>query len=607
MRIFVFIAVVLSMLGVSVEYDKNQPLRKLGENPQNLWWNEVEHVWYDRNFSDMWMMTGCYETPPGRYQLCRDGFRVPVKERVVFKLKVLDWIRESSEYELAGVAGILTTQRHRRFVGINVEGGEWPESSRLWPHLGMLYVGTVAKQENYEVVLWDELIQGPTPLETIIQPDDVVGLSLVTTGIDRGVEVARCVKKLGARQVIVGNDAAMFRAAQLLRIHGKPIDAVFTSNSLTSIRSFFKSDGVGALPYVARYASMVPYISNDARGVALERKEFVADDFFMIPDLGLFGPEYWDLVWSAYRSQFGHKHNDPSGVRNALALFAQGCGRASTGDVCEYCTIRHVANVMITEEDYLAETLDVYKSFGINTFFNVTDSSFEMRKLADRLSRVGSMDSLVMYGRAQAIGHHPELLEKWLGVVNERLLINCGMDSADERILQLGINKSGRAGSRLEENKRAILAIKAAGPTAHLHYSLIFGSPGETEDSCKRNLEFTSWAIDMLGNQLDLVESDIFWVNFGAPCSTIFTDYDEAVRLAALAGKFVTREEWHLNFAQYANELSVPTVCERAWYQFFTNISIETAYEYNAQLRKMMEGVPGHVTGREFNFKPQGI
>jgi hypothetical protein len=603
MRFFALFAVIVSML-VSVEYDKNQPLAKLGENPENLRWNELEHVWYDRNFPDMWVTVG-KDRSAGAYKLWHDGFRVPVKGRVVFKLKVPDWIREMRPFELAAVAGILSSSGNRRFVGINVEGGVWPEESRMWPHLGMLYVGTVAKQENYEVVLWDELIQGPAPLEKLVQSGDIVGLSLVTTGIDSGVELARHAKELGANQVIAGNDAAMFRAAQLLRIPGKPMDAVFTSNSLTSIRSFFRSNGVGTIPHVARYASMVPYISNDARGVALERKEFGADDFFMIPDLGLFGPEYWNMVWSAYRSQFGHKHPDPKGVRNALALFAQGCGRASTGEVCEYCTIRHVANVMVTEEDYLAETLDVYKSFGINTFFNVTDSSFEMSKLADRLSHVGSVDSLVMYGRAQAIAAHPELLNKWLGVVKERLLINCGMDSADERILQMGINKSSRVGSRLEENKQAILRMKAAGPTAHLHYSLIFGSPGETEDSCKRNLEFAQWSIDMLGSQLDVVEGDIFWVNFGAPCSAVFTEYGEAVRLAALAGKSITREEWRLHFAQYANELSVPRVCERAWYQFFTNISIETAYEFNAQLRKMMEGVPGHVTGREFNFKPQ--
>src|SRR6185437_5582181 len=235
-----------------------------------------------------------------------------------------------------------------------------------------------------------------------------------------------------------------------------------------------------------------------------------------------------------------------------------------------------------------------------------TDSAFEMSKLADRLGSVGSVDSLVIYGRAQAMAQRPQLFEKWLRFANQRLLINCGIDSADERILQTGIYKSGsKVGSRLEENRQAIRNVKAAGPNVHLHFSLIFGSPGETEDSCKANLDFLQWAIDTLGQQLDVVEGDIFWVNFGAPCSAIFTNYDEAVRRAALAGKTISKEEWYRDFAQYANELSVPTHSEKAWYHHFTSIEYETALAYNEQVRKMVANVPGHITGREFAFKPQ--
>src|SRR6185437_3835965 len=111
----------------------------------------------------------------------------------------------------------------------------------------------------------------------------------------------------------------------------------------------------------------------ESRDVAIERKAFGAEDFFLVPDLGLFGPEYWNLVWSAYRNQFGHKHANPADIRNAIALFGQGCGRAGMGDICDYCTIRHVANVVIPGEAYLEQTLATYKSFGINTFFNTTD------------------------------------------------------------------------------------------------------------------------------------------------------------------------------------------------------------------------------------------
>lgn len=497
----------------------------------------------------------------------------------------------------------------RRFIGINVEENEAPEEARIYPHLGLNYVGTIAEQEGYEVKLWDELIQGPAPLEQLVQQDDIVGLSLVVTGIARGVQLAERAKAMGARYVVAGNDSAMFRARQILELPGTPIDVVFTSNSIGSVRQFFQQVPMLELsrmqiPHFAVDSRRAEFVTNEAGGVKMEARQFGIADFFMVPNLALFGPEYWNLVWSAYRSQFGHKHANPAEVRNAVVLLAQGCGRAGSGNVCDYCTIRHVANVVIPGRDYLQATLDTYRAFGINTFFNVTDSAFEMGPLVHRLKEAGPIDSMVMYARAQAIAQKAGRLEEWLDTVKDRLLINCGMDSADERILQKGINKSSsKVGSRAEENRQAVRAIKAAGNKAHLHYSLIFGSNGETMDSCERNLEFVQWTIDTLGSQLDVCESDIFWVSFGAPCGVIFRSYDEAIRRAAFAGNAISKEEWRCNFARYANELVVPSSCEKAWYRFFTNITYETALEYNVRVKKMIQKVPGAITGREWAFK----
>jgi radical SAM superfamily enzyme YgiQ (UPF0313 family) len=496
-----------------------------------------------------------------------------------------------------------------RVIIINVEAGSWPEESRVWPHLGINYIGTVAKKEGYHVILHDELVEGYIPIDEVVQPGDIVGLSLVTTGIERGVDLARRAKQLGARYVIAGNDSAMFRAKQILELPGKPIDAVFLTNSLRAIREFFRNaedfiEGRINIDHIATNIARVPVISNTAEGVAAEKKQFSAEDFFLIPDLGLFGPEYWDKVHSAYRNQFGHKHREAASVRNAIALLAQGCGRAGAGSICDYCTIRHVGDMVLPPSGYLAETLKVYREFGINTFFNVTDSSFEMKPLAEELKRTGGMDVLVMYARAQVIALRPELLRLWTDCVKDRVLFNCGMDSGSEYILQQGIKKSSsRSGSRLEENLQALQNIKEAGPKAHLHFSVIFGSPGETHETCQATLEFVQYAIDLLGEQLDVVEGDIFWVNFGAPCSEIFTDFQAAKRRAEIAGKTITHEEWEHYFARHADALAVPEEAQRAWYTFFTNITLDEAYAYNARVRQMMEGVPGRVTGRKFAFR----
>lgn len=595
----------LAPFEVQAQRDKNQPVIPLWGGSGMIHYDEQQHVWFNRNF-DNFVVAGRYDCA-ACWKLFSEGYRIPVKKK--YTIHFVGFFRHPEHFTEAAMGFVLPASTKRRFVGINVEGGTWEEHHKVWPHLGLLYVGTIAKQEGFDVVLHDEFIQGPAPLETLIEPGDIVGLSLLTTGIDRGVDIARLSKELGASMVVAGNDSAMFRAPELLSRANGAVDAVFTTNSLLSMRKFFRQGGsLESVRYTLQPGQEASFISNESIGVAFERKKFGEADFFTVPDLALFPQSYWDSVWSAYRNQWGHKHgSNAATVKNGIALFGQGCGRAYMGDICEYCTIRHVANVSIPSQRYLEETLGTYKDFGIDTFFNTMDSAFEFSNLADRLNQAGSVDSLVMYGRAQPMAQHPELFDKWLRFANKRLLINCGIDSADRRILHTGINKSGSKGDRLEENKQAIRNVKAAGPTAHLHFSLIFGSPGETEDSCKANLDFLQWAMDTLGEQLDVVEGDIFWVNFGAPASSVFTNYDEAVKRAALADKTITREQWHRDFAQYKDELSVPLHSEKAWYQHFTNISYERAHEYNAQVKLMMDKHEGRIAGREFGFKPPPV
>jgi hypothetical protein len=614
--VFLIAMVLLSMFNVEMGYAKDRPIGGVcgTELSENSWhvcqWDDESNTWVET-----WLGRDNWELYAARDPYSRELVRqLHLPRRVQVERTLL--LSPGATFVLPTTVSVRTDadRKVQRFVCINTEGGTWSEEHRIWPHLGINYVGTVAKQEGYDVVLWDELIQGPIPLEELMEPGDMVGLSMVTTGIERGVQLATLVKELGAEYVIAGNDSAMFRARQLLELPERPVDAVFTSNSLRSLREFFRDPdavitGESLVAHVAVDASQVPFVSNTASGVAKEIKTFASEDFFIVPDLNLFGPEYWELVHSAYRSQFGHKHTDSGNVRNAIALLAQGCGRAGMGDICDYCTIRHVANVVQPPEGYLEETLATYQAHGINTFFNVTDSAFEMGVLANRLKAVGPVDSLVIYGRAQAIAMRPDLLERWQECVRERLLINCGMDSGDERILQLGINKSGsKVGSRLSENYQALANIKAAGPKVHLHFSVIFGSPGETKESCESTLGFVKYAIDTLGEQLDVVEGDVFWVNFGAPCSEIFTDYEAAQRRAAFAGKTISEDDWQHYFARHADELIVPQESQDAWYTFFTNITIEEAWAYNARVREMVaQQLPGRITGREFAFKPPKI
>ena len=449
-----------------------------------------------------------------------------------------------------------------------------------------------------------------SPTGKIVRPGDIVGFSLVVTGIERGMELARLAKKLGARYCIAGNDSAIFRSKNILSLPDKPIDVVFTGNSVVAVKSFFREiDTVGI--DAIRIAGVETKSSHEQRSNEYEKllaeqnarklnNKSLKNDIFIVPRLELFGVEYWNEVWSNYRHQYGHKHKNPDTVRNAIALFAQGCTRTRGTDVCSYCTIAGVADIRFPDDEYLVKTAEAYQDFGIDMVFNATDSVLEMVSIVDALKRQSiRWNGMSIYGRAQGIARNPHLLEKWMSVVNDRLLINVGMDSGDNELLHQGVTKSSiKEGSRLSENHDAVKLVKASG--AHLHYSLIFGIPGETIRSCERSIEFLEWTIQTLGTQLDLVETDKYWLNYGSPASKVFHDYEHAVHLAGIAGKTISRDEWAKHFASHAEELVVPWHVEEAWYRFFTHIDVETADVFNNRAATIMAQHTGSIRGRAF-------
>src|SRR3990167_5447542 len=260
-------------------------------------------------------------------------------------------------------------------------------------------------------------------------------------------------------------------------ISENPMDAGFTTNSLGAIRQFLRHVGSVKLcnleiPGVAVVPTGVN-LSNERSVIQAQRAMqqqlrlqgvFDPHDVFVVPKLDLFSTEYWQKVWSNYRTIFSHKHINPAEVRNALALFAQGCTRTGTADVCSYCTIAGVADIRMPMTEYLKRLLETYQSFGINYVFNATDSVFEMRSVAIDLKSLGAFfpEGIMLYGRAWGLAHHPELIHEWLSLTGGRLLINVGMDSGDETILERGVMKASQFGSRLEENRQAIRNVAAA-------------------------------------------------------------------------------------------------------------------------------------------------
>ncbi len=603
--------ILMMILLIKPEFVESLPDFSKWPDPSKIKYDASERAYYDHSLEgENWAISSVNPETGKRYS---EPTKVPMKKKLVVSIRQ-DLFNQKNSY--AVMAGVYMTQSQRttrRLVLINVEQmlNEQTGDSRqyrVWPHLGLIFVGTVANEEGYEVVMWDEYAAGFTPLEQLIRPGDIVGLSLVITGMDRGVTLARKAKELGAQYVIAGNDSTIFRANQVMALQDRPIDAVFTGNSLTAVRRFFREIGESNINQLqipgVQIATGGEVRSNERGRLITELKTRKSegsdnDDVFVVPKLNLY--PHWDVLWANYRATFGHKHSNPDTVKNVLALFAQGCTRTRGSDVCSYCTIAGVADVRVPSIEMMTRSIEAYNAFGADMVFNTTDSAYEMHKVVKTLQELGaSWKAMTIYGRAQGIARNPHLLDEWQKVATERLLINVGMDSGSDDMLLKGVVKSSveGCGSRLEENREAVRCIQKSG--AHLHYSLIFGSPGESKETCEKSIGFLEWTIETLGHQLDICETDIYWLNFGSPVSRVFHDYGYAQQLAGLAGKSITKEEWQRDFVRYAEVLVVPTTVEESWYHHFTKIDLNTAQTYNQRAARIMAQHTGSIRGRAF-------
>ena len=222
-----------------------------------------------------------------------------------------------------------TTQKFKRVSGrivlINIDAreAEYSAHGKSWGHLGLLHIGTIAEQEGFEVVLWDELILGKVNLGDLVRAGDIVGLSVVVTGVVDAQEYSHRAKELGASYVFCGNDQASSRAKQMLK--NNSIDGVFVGDDLASIRKILRNlKREGILPDI-------DIAGFDRRGqpVVISRERSPDAEYFIIPNLSLYSKKHWEKVWDNHRKLNGFEYLNPDDLKNSTILFAGGCSRGS--------------------------------------------------------------------------------------------------------------------------------------------------------------------------------------------------------------------------------------------------------------------------------------
>lgn len=450
-----------------------------------------------------------------------------------------------------------------------------------WPSLGILTIGSFLQKIGWKVVLFDENILGPVSLENVVKSGDVVGLSLLITSCERGLRLAAEAKKLGASFVFLGNDQAAGRCAQILNWH-QCIDGIFLGDDLLPVEEVFRS---------LLEKNKMP--EKEIRGFARRDKsgKISAKHVCSFPslsfnglDFDLYPKEYWEKVWRNFRAA----EECESGInlrraKNATIMLASGCPHGR--DACSYCAINQIGWLRWGKEGYFLPLIDAYENFGINAFYNVTDDFTGFPELIERLRKAGvKFPNLTFYGRAWSAAHKPEIFEEILRLVGGGFAeVNCGLDSGSDRVLRQGLNK----GHGIEENKKFVLLAKELG--LQVHCSFIFGSPGEDEQSCRDTLQFIEWMLDILGQQVARIESDVFWVWHGSPSGKIFDSFDFARDYAALAGKDLPFDVWKREFNVYFDAIVLPWEMQLSFLRWFTRIDLEFVQMCNAETRRLAE------------------
>lgn len=617
-RLTVFLFVVLAFLSTINVSVATTPAWMLWGNSDYIHFDKTAGVWINDNPQmETWRHQGPTELV---IKLCQPE-RVPAKKQLVLSFRkdlLADRRYAIIPFAMGGVA--LSPSPRRRLVLINAEQtADYEARYKTYAHLGLAYVATAAKQVGWDVVCHDELVEGHCDLATLTQPGDTVGISCVVTGVERAIELARQAKELGAYQVVAGNDAAIFAADQLLHLPGKPFDAVFTSNSVVAVRQYFLALGRGDKAAIRRIRDLRTEptgitISNSEsflRDQLQERKqleragEFDRQDVFIVPDFSVFSQDYLEKTWSNYRAIYGSRHTNPTTVRNALFLPMQGCPKTAGWKSCTYCSINGIGDIRMGSEEYFRKAIQAYRELGITQLFLVADSAYSNGEIPDRLQQSGFLTGTV-YGNAQDVARKPQLIERWQQAFPERFVINMGLDSGDKELLDAGVGKSHPAlqatADCLWNNHEALRQIKQQ--SAYAFFSLIFGIPGETKEASQRSLDFGLQAIAYLGRNLDTAESDMYWVNRGAPAWEVTQSYPYAQELAAKNKKDLSFEAWQSDFGQHTNAIVTPWSVQEAWFHWFTGITIDYAYECNRILDEANRKA-GNIHGRAFKPNQQ--
>lgn len=342
-----------------------------------------------------------------------------------------------------------------------------------YPPLGLLYLGTYIK-DNYPEIETEIIDGSVTPMNDIKIDADLVGIGALVSNYSNTLKIGKEAKNKNAT-VILGHDYAKTSKDLILR-NRDYIDYASHSHQgwetmlglLDLLEGKVDTDKVPGLSY--RNGKEIK--SNKPRSSLSDRK--------LIADRSLVDMEKYS---ENYGMMFGNLHGGEK-IVPATVQFMKGCGWKNNNG-CMYCGItdskpEHIDDSLAgTEYKYLMDN-------GVNFIYEVCDDILSQPKeyIEALISKGVKID--FAYSRASSLNERSIDLLKRLGLRR----LNIGMDSGDEAMLN-ALNKNYPNG----RNTNIDAIEKLAKNGIEVYMSLVFGAPGETEDSLKRTIEFFDEAI----------------------------------------------------------------------------------------------------------------
>lgn len=321
--------------------------------------------------------------------------------------------------------------------------------------IGMYYIGTLLKENNYDVEMlnWHDINKKPDEIKKTLQEKkpDVIGFSIFHANRWGGIDIARIARKILPNvKIIFGGIGATFLWEHLLR-NFKEIDYIVLGEGEYTFLRLLQHIGKGEEDKLGSIRGIA--CRKDGKLLKTESAEYIENiDCLPMP--------------SKY---FTFQHLSSS----------RGCPSN-----CTFCGSPKFwsRKVRFHSADYFVEQMQQLCDKGVS-FFYVSDDTFTMKedRVIEICKKIIERGLIISWYAISRVNFVSEEMLYWMRKAG-CIQISYGVESGSEKIRQ-ALNKN----IKTEDIKRAFELTAKYGILPRAYF--IYGSPGETEETIKETLD----------------------------------------------------------------------------------------------------------------------